>query len=774
MKTGGLQFFVVLIYFLGDLNQFFFGTLHSKILLLEANQDSAHNGRDSKLTKYEDTDSKRHGLIKGLQFVETLQRKMVNNSICTTNESFILDITLQTAQWKNEALLAVKVANLLTSLWQVKTADGFSMAENDTFLYNLVRSNVLFSLSVFGSVICFEKDQYRNYERFCPYAFRDEAFNGAVHVKDISVEHNYLTSPNTIWWREPRQLVEDRKIKLSTDTSMYSIRLNKSTSDSVRNVTVPVADYGTDGFWTRPYFDCFGGEIWMITFLAPFFNDTNQFLGVVSIDIELSSIDINQCDAQASNPTDDGGRDGSIDRTASTDSVKLLDFLGTHKCKRNSTKCEPIRNQGFKRGSYRCVCKKGYYYPDATVGVKAFNGSAIEEEYDKKQEGKPNHYDDKFECQRCSEGCEECADGSPCIYSSKILPRVVFISIDTLSALMAVVFGVLVFVYRERKVFEAASPVFLEIILLGSVFMYTSLAAAYVDPSVISCAVEVWFYQCGFFLLYGSLALKVWRVGASFRVRSPRRVELTDGMMAGRLVILCSCLVAYLLVWTLLMPPTVVDNASSLRFKECYIGEMRYVNLCADFILLSVTLVLCVRARKAPSAYKETRFATWAVYNAMFITCFVALLRFLTVDNTNPDILFASSFILIQMTATVTLLILFVPKLTLLRKMGGQEIGLRLAEVHPGSSAQTTPNGSYLNDGSTLERENEDLKDEVKRLAMKVAQLQSRLMKDKNKHIKSGTNSLSRMRASTYEDHCEDGLKKMSSSPVSRFLSVRV
>lgn len=57
---------------------------------------------------------------------------------------------------------------------------------------------------------------------------------------------------------------------------------------------------------------------------------------------------------------------------------------------------------------------------------------------------------------------------------------------------------------------------------------------------------------------------------------------------------------------------------------------------------------------------------------------------------------------------------------------------------------------------------------------MKVAQLQSRLMKDKNKHIKSGTNSLSRMRASTYEDHCEDGLKKMSSSPVSRFLSVRV
>ena len=69
-------------------------------------------------------------------------------------------------------------------------------------------------------------------------------------------------------------------------------------------------------------------------FLFVFFSSS----GVVSIDIELSSIDINQCDAQASNPTDDGRRDGSIDRTASTDSVKLLDFLGTHKCKRKSTK----------------------------------------------------------------------------------------------------------------------------------------------------------------------------------------------------------------------------------------------------------------------------------------------------------------------------------------------------------------------------------------------------------------------------------------------------
>lgn len=57
------------------------------------------------------------------------------------------------------------------------------------------------------------------------------------------------------------------------------------------------------------------------------------FSGVVSIDVELSTIDINQCDAQVSTLKDSGGKNGNGDRTGSTDSVKLLDFLGTHKCK---------------------------------------------------------------------------------------------------------------------------------------------------------------------------------------------------------------------------------------------------------------------------------------------------------------------------------------------------------------------------------------------------------------------------------------------------------
>lgn len=52
----------------------------------------------------------------------------------------------------------------------------------------------------------------------------------------------------------------------------------------------------------------------------------------------------------------------------------------------------------------------------------------------------------------CSEGCEECEDDSPCVYKVKITPRVILITIDGVAALLALVIGALVLIYRESKV----------------------------------------------------------------------------------------------------------------------------------------------------------------------------------------------------------------------------------------------------------------------------------------------------------------------------------
>lgn len=47
--------------------------------------------------------------------------------------------------------------------------------------------------------------------------------------------------------------------------------------------------------------------------------------------------------------------------------------------------CQAIKHLGFRRGSYKCVCRKGFYYPDTSLPqhTRHFNGSTLEEEYEK-------------------------------------------------------------------------------------------------------------------------------------------------------------------------------------------------------------------------------------------------------------------------------------------------------------------------------------------------------------------------------------------------------
>ena len=115
--------------------------------------------------------------------------------------------------------------------------------------------------------------------------------------------------------------------------------------------------------------------------------------------------------------------------------------------------CERIANQGFKRGSYFCKCKRGYYFPDKRAPLKAFNGTLIELEHDRVLRGEPNTYeDDSFECIRCSVGCDECVDDSPCVYSLKVEIRLTLCVLNGFIMGVTVVFAVYVGIHWKDKV----------------------------------------------------------------------------------------------------------------------------------------------------------------------------------------------------------------------------------------------------------------------------------------------------------------------------------
>lgn len=166
----------------------------------------------------------------------------------------------------------------MTSLWRKKKSNNRSVAEEDDFLYGNVRSIVMFSRESFGSVICFDKNQYKDYYLFCPYAFKPQGRNNTIEIFDIAAQnggYDYDNDNNAIWWKDTK--VKALTLKLETQTEFYAVRVNSTVLEEKKKYLVPVVRY-SDGVWTRPYYDCFGGKIWMVTYMAPFFNESNQFL----------------------------------------------------------------------------------------------------------------------------------------------------------------------------------------------------------------------------------------------------------------------------------------------------------------------------------------------------------------------------------------------------------------------------------------------------------------------------------------------------------------
>ncbi|RMX49804.1 hypothetical protein pdam_00009131 [Pocillopora damicornis] len=168
-----------------------------------------------------------------------------------------------------------------------------------------------------------------------------------------------------------------------------------------------------------------------------------------------------------------------------------------------------------------------------------------------------------------------------------------------------------------------------------------------------------------------------------------------------------------------------------------------------DIVLLIWGMWLCYKIRNAPAAYNESKYISWAIYNAMFVTSFLMVVRITTKRRTNPDMMYALDFVLIHMDCSTVLFLMFIHKFLLLRQMQKS-----VNNAVPSNNNMLVPDDEIVveripyNQEDLLMKENQVLKDEMRRLSEKLAVLQSRLMTDDNHPVDSIT-SRQRQRAFT-------------------------
>ncbi|XP_078040779.1 metabotropic glycine receptor [Augochlora pura] len=594
------------------------------------------------------------------RFLRIIENQHLLGENCTAGTDLNLGegVVDQYAQekFRMEANLAVNRANMLTRLWKYAPE---VMLSSEYLLHASILSMVEFDEDIFAAGNCYDKLQYKERWLFCPFAHRLQDQDGIL-VKDLAIEYKYLS--NTSEWfyiaRKNAEKVIANNEQFSRGFHTYT--MNETTHTDREEDEILTVRY-EDGRWSKPYYDCGGGNIWMLTYTVPFFgyvNDTYFFKGTSGIDIDLRRLDIDQC------PLPPG-------------STQLNIFAASDKCKKRTTECIAIPGLGFRRGSYRCICKRGFYFPDTKSLIRYYNGTVIEEEFEKLMMGEESQYDKEnvFECLPCAEGCESCEDDSPCVVSLNWLMRTAILILEccVIACLPAVV--LFTWKYGNVKVVRAASPVLLRVIVLGAFFIYCTTIVMYPRPNVITCTVRVWLREIGFSLTYGALMLKTWRISVIFRVKSARAVKITDGSLLKRLGIIVMIFSVFLGIRTLVAPPVVIvaRTADDLKAYLCRTDWWDHSFTTLEVMFLIWGIRLCIVVRKTPSEFNESRFISMAIYNEFLLSVFLNVSMLFLQSPANPDLLYVIFFCHTQLTVTLLLCLIFGSKAYVVFRSGGKE-----------------------------------------------------------------------------------------------------
>ncbi|XP_013422082.1 probable G-protein coupled receptor 158 [Lingula anatina] len=446
--------------------------------------------------------------------------------------------------------------------------------------------------------------------------------------------------------------------------------------------------------------------------------------GVVAIHIDLQRHDINQCTAH-----------GDF-------------FSGTNRCQPETTKCIPIPGRGFSVGAYKCQCKKGYYFPNITANVSYFDGLEMERVYfSDLQKNKNSSFSEEFQCLPCKRGCDQCVDDSPCLveYDFRLM-RGIPLGIQSFCMTIVLIIGIVIIRIRKKKAIKVSMWIMLEIILFGALLMYTSVVVQYFEPTTLTCILVPWFREVGFAIVFGALILKIYRFLAEFQTRRARRVHIRDKDLLKYLLGLVIIVLGYMCAWTAANFQHEHDGSSltemgmiaeGTQFVVCKSHWWDYIIEVAEFLFLCCGIYLCYCIRSAPSLFAETRYISWAIYNETVISAILHVARHFLLTILHPDYMFLMYFLRCHLTVSVTLVLVFGPKLWYTHRPPKTDFrGRAFSDVDEITKLRMglTLNGE-VTDMNIAEMDPEEIKGELKRLYTQLQIFKTKSMRKDNPHI---------------------------------------
>ncbi|XP_053695446.1 probable G-protein coupled receptor 158 [Sabethes cyaneus] len=483
-------------------------------------------------------------------------------------------------------------------------------------------------------------------------------------------------------------------------------------------------------FWGAPFRDCgplYGRWLWP-------FSVTVESQGYKIVASAFIAADVDQCN----------------------DALEAI-FGRRHSCDRESTFClmsdTADGSSSGGRGKYTCVCRDGYYIPN-----ESFQGFTS----DKNDANVTN-----FSCIPCPSACE-CNSAGSCNrpdedFSTETLMKATIGAILGACMLCCLVLALIVFRQRKCKTIATGMWTILETILFGILLLYFAVALHFLQASTLRCLLEPWCRELGFIICYGAIVLKLYRHLVEFRTRKAHRWVVRDLDLLRYLCAMIVAVLCYLAAFT-------ATSMDFLRYSElvwkventdeqvtsnmCRPLKWDYVTEAGELLILCFGLQLAIASRNANTQFRERQFLVASILIEFLVSSTFYILRFWYLEEFNPSTLFLALFVRSQLTNTVTLGLIFLPKLWYQHKQPFQvrslahDVSFRLpVDAFKGahdSSHHGGGLGTYagicvgdpeVGDVTISEMSPEDIRAELKRLYTQLEYLKNKTLRQDNPHI---------------------------------------
>lgn len=282
-------------------------------------------------------------------------------------------------------------------------------------------------------------------------------------------------------------------------------------------------------------------------------------------------------------------------------------------------------------------------------------------------------------------------------------------TLSTLGVIMALTFLIFNVYHQNVRYIKMSSPNMNNIIIVGCILVYISgvLFGLNKEDYRTGCQAEIWIVVIGFSLGFGAMFSKTWRVHVIFlNSNSTKRVIIRDRQLFGMVGVLLFIDFIILLTWQLADPLTNQAQNLELEISPDFDTAIQlYVTTCTSQhitiwqgtmfgykgLLLLFGAYLAWETRKVHiPALNDSKMIGLSVYNVI-IPC-ALVIPILGLVHDRPTTQFALTSFLTIFCTTLTLCLVFVPKIMFLRTEDAHRVPTVSGSIGVEGAGNASPN----------------------------------------------------------------------------------